>query len=511
MERYKILLVDDERSEREGIAFLIQRYGYPLQVRQASNGQRALELMQEEKFNILFTDIKMPVMDGLTLVQEVAKAYPETISVIFSSHCEFDFAQKAMEAGVAGYLPKPIELREFQSCMERVMQKVRKKHADWEQNRVQRELVREALLYRLFHSGIVSGGEKQILREIFFGQNQEGCIPVLFTFADDYFAHSAESFYRMAEVYFPKLNFVKMLPNEAWLVIRHTQNRDALPLKERLKKLLRALQNRKECLMIVGEMVTSLEELTPQLEAIEEMRREIFGYGDRILFAGDSREGKMRYARDIEVIKGDIFTAVEGVEAEKIRDGCTRLCTLLTDSGMLSRIYISHLLYSIVRRLYEKMPRPEDEDTLIMAEEIFSEKRPEKVLSNFLEAVDRMLSSAKGEEETESQLIVRIKRFMQTDYRRELSLVDVADCVGLSPAYVSYMFKKETGQGVVEYVTGLKMKKAQQLLEDRKLKIVQVARACGYENQSYFNRLFKSHYGITPGQYREGLGNPMWK
>ena len=128
-----------------------------------------------------------------------------------------------------------------------------------------------------------------------------------------------------------------------------------------------------------------------------------------------------------------------------------------------------------------------------------------------MEAVDRMLSSAKGEEETESQLIVRIKRFMQTDYRRELSLVDVADCVGLSPAYVSYMFKKETGQGVVEYVTGLKMKKAQQLLEDRKLKIVQVARACGYENQSYFNRLFKSHYGITPGQYREGLGNPMWK
>lgn len=75
----------------------------------------------------------------------------------------------------------------------------------------------------------------------------------------------------------------------------------------------------------------------------------------------------------------------------------------------------------------------------------------------------------------------------------------------MAPAYVSYIFKKETGQGIVEYITELKMKKARQLLKDKSLKIVQVAKICGYENQSYFNKLFKSYYGMTPVQYREGL------
>ena len=117
MERYKILLVDDERTEREGISFLIQRYGYPLEIQQAVNGRKALELMEQEKFDILFTDVRMPIMDGLDLSKEASQLYPDTIIIIFSAYSEFDYAKKAMEAGVVNYLLKPIELDEFQRCM----------------------------------------------------------------------------------------------------------------------------------------------------------------------------------------------------------------------------------------------------------------------------------------------------------------------------------------------------------------------------------------------------------
>ena len=77
--------------------------------------------------------------------------------------------------------------------------------------------------------------------------------------------------------------------------------------------------------------------------------------------------------------------------------------------------------------------------------------------------------------------------------------------MNLSPTYVSYLFKKETGQTLVKYITDKKMDRAKKMLGDRNLKIMQVAKSCGYENQSYFNKLFKNYFGVTPKQYRENL------
>jgi two-component system response regulator YesN len=84
-------------------------------------------------------------------------------------------------------------------------------------------------------------------------------------------------------------------------------------------------------------------------------------------------------------------------------------------------------------------------------------------------------------------------------------LEELADYVHLTPAYLSYLFKKETGQTLVSFMTDVKMKHAKLLLKEQSLKIIQIGRMLGYENQSYFNRLFKNYYGMTPRQYRETL------
>ena len=88
---------------------------------------------------------------------------------------------------------------------------------------------------------------------------------------------------------------------------------------------------------------------------------------------------------------------------------------------------------------------------------------------------------------------------------RDISLDYIAKQVHLAPAYVSFIFKQETGQSLIKYITDIKMSKARKFLEDNDMKIIQVGKACGYENQSYFNRLFKNYHGVTPKQYREQL------
>lgn len=506
MEKYKILVVDDERQEREGISFLIEKYGYPLEIKQAANGQKALELLKKEKFDIVFTDVKMPIMDGLELSSQVAKNYPETFIIIYSAYSEFDFAKKAMEAGVINYLLKPVEVDEFKKCIEDTIDKIEKNKENCLQDSKQQEMVREALLYRLFRAGKVPESDKELLNEYLFGKEKKGCILIFFEFVDNFFEHSSEEFLNMAKAYFKEIIFSEILPNEAYLVIQNEVDMDPARLQEQLKKLLKALQKRQECLIIAGRKAECMEEMIEQLEQISEIRKDLFLYGDRIIFVSEGKDNQTMYARDIEEVKSEIFSAIEAADVDKIREGCAGLRFTLMRNNELSRIYIQHLLYSIVKELYDKMPQVEYEDALSMAAEFFSEKKPEKVLSDFLAAVDRILTTQERKESKEdSELITRIKRFIHKEYKSDLSLADVSNEVNLAPAYVSHIFKKETGQGIVEYITELKMKKAKQLLEDKSLKIVQIAKSCGYENQSYFNKLFKSFYGMTPKQYREAL------
>lgn len=90
----RILLVDDDSNERSGVRFLIERGGFPLEILEASNGKRALELLEQETVDILFTDVKMPYMDGLELSSEVCRKFPQIKIIVFSAYGEFEYAKK---------------------------------------------------------------------------------------------------------------------------------------------------------------------------------------------------------------------------------------------------------------------------------------------------------------------------------------------------------------------------------------------------------------------------------
>ena len=92
----RILIVDDEKIERNGIKFLLKQLHMEAQIREAVNGVKALEALEEEPADILLTDIKMPFMDGLTLAENVVEKYPQTKMVIFSGYGEFEYARKAI-------------------------------------------------------------------------------------------------------------------------------------------------------------------------------------------------------------------------------------------------------------------------------------------------------------------------------------------------------------------------------------------------------------------------------
>ena len=109
----QVVVVDDEKIERDGMEFLLQRYEHPMQIHKMCNGSEALEFLRRQNADLVITDIKMPVMDGLALCREARAPYPDIHLLISSGYGEFEFAQQAIQAKVDDYILKPVIVDNF--------------------------------------------------------------------------------------------------------------------------------------------------------------------------------------------------------------------------------------------------------------------------------------------------------------------------------------------------------------------------------------------------------------
>ncbi len=126
---YRILIVDDEKMERDGVEFLIRRRSLPVCIRQAQNGQEALELWQAEPDDIVFMDIKMPVMNGIELCRHIREQNEDTVLIVLSAYGDFAYTQKAIQIRVDDYLLKPVSIGEFDNVLDNALALVRQRRS----------------------------------------------------------------------------------------------------------------------------------------------------------------------------------------------------------------------------------------------------------------------------------------------------------------------------------------------------------------------------------------------
>ncbi|MCK5128691.1 MAG: response regulator [Clostridiales bacterium] len=118
----KILIVDDESLERKGIKYLIDKFKFNLEVFEANNGSTAKDFLSKTCVDILFTDLKMPLVDGLELSRYARQLYPYIKIILYSAYSEFEYAKTAIELGVVNYIVKPISFIEFKEIMQEVIE-----------------------------------------------------------------------------------------------------------------------------------------------------------------------------------------------------------------------------------------------------------------------------------------------------------------------------------------------------------------------------------------------------
>lgn len=121
--RYKYMVVEDEDLIRQNIVKKIESMSLPFEfIGDADNGRDALDLIDQRYPDIVFTDIKMPIMDGLEMAEELHFSYPQMKIIIITSYNDFSFAQKAIRFGVTDYLLKPVDPDEMRVVLNRILE-----------------------------------------------------------------------------------------------------------------------------------------------------------------------------------------------------------------------------------------------------------------------------------------------------------------------------------------------------------------------------------------------------
>ena len=124
MEMTNVLIVDDEKIEREGLKYLLSREEGERKVFEASNGKQALQIIRTEDIQLILTDIKMPHMDGLELSRRAKEENPALQIVIFSGYSDFSFAQEAIRYGVTEYILKPVNPDDFHKVIQKAEKEI---------------------------------------------------------------------------------------------------------------------------------------------------------------------------------------------------------------------------------------------------------------------------------------------------------------------------------------------------------------------------------------------------
>lgn len=501
-----ILLVDDEVQEREGIRFLIDKFKFPLIIAEATNGKAAWEYINTHPVDILFTDVKMPYMDGLELAKAVNEYNKNIVIIIFSAYSEFEYAKKACAANAVNYLLKPIEVDEFENVMRKVIDlSVERKR--WEAQKLfLQQADKKLLLFKMINSKESIPEILERLKQYHIVLDNKYMLFISVETESSYFENNEEKFEQMlSKSLSTQYEVINLYPNHTYVLLFSSIKMEEHSIEKSVKKIY--MEMTAHCnemvSMIVGERFQGAEKLVNSIQEIETLRKDTFSYFSGIIYSSNVNMKDMNKIEEAIQIKDGIFRSIEDKNLPAVKEQITIYLERLGIEKSSSAFYTKYILLDIVKALYEKFG--------IYNQSVIFKTSDEIMKCDYLQEIETVLENVMKEINTVHMNMVpdgsctvnELKKIINNEYMNDLSLDELAERVCLTPSYVSYIFKQETGHNLVKYMTDYRMKKAKELLEQGTMKIVDIGRSCGYQNQPYFNRLFKNNFGVTPKQFRE--------
>lgn len=534
----KVFLVEDEIIIRQSIQRMIpwNEYGYEL-VGEAADGEMALPMIREKKPDLVITDIRMPFMDGLSLIKLVKKELPETKMVIISGYDDFNYAQTAIALGVEQYLLKPISKNKFIHILEDIREKYIRENEQkiYFEKFEQEKQVYEQHSRQDFFATLVQGNTP--LQSIFAKAENlqiditaESYNILLFSMhslednrviLDQYSEHTADLQKSMEQLF---------QNSKEYLLFRYQIFSYAVIIKGRkdtigilteecisnLKQLFSVKNSGVDWFICTGNPVDRLSQLGESYQSA--MKAFAFRYMEdkKIIRYEDHQNGnfeakdKMDLKNvDINALNPDIIRNFlsNGLEDET-EEFVHNYLRLIGENAIKSRMFQQYLLLNIHFNIVSFMQKIGYEKEFLQDQTegaMLEEVQDIKVLERFI--IERLNHTiALREEKCKNQyksVIDKAVEYINENYMdEEISLNKVACVANVSANHFSALFSQEMDRTFVEYLTDIRMRKAKELLRCTNMRSGRIALEVGYKDAHYFSFLFKKTQKMTPSEYR---------
>jgi two-component system response regulator YesN len=505
----QLLLVEDEPLFRKGLAKMISGSGTNWNVcGEAENGQEAEPMIAELQPDLVITDIRMPLMNGLELLKRVKMRFPDIEFIVITGFQDFQYAQAALRYGALDLLIKPCSKQDINDVLDKVHELVLYKQARLRKEETEHQLLLENTLRAIFlrfpyHMEAVAELERSL------GISKL----ILFRIIDYYPSHKQYTKRDVPLLQFAVLNIISEL-----LDIHGITGKLLLIEYERYALLIEDTTEEQAVCDAVCQTVRHLLGLTVSsqhagsaqgLEQLADLY-EAGMKGARIAERTDKGTGMesafpMNRARQ-QLISAQMIAFMISGQMDPLKQYLGQLMkdvrVMSAENGKIEALSLSFALQDTARKQLEQVFEPQ-----ILTERIsklhecgsidevhgWMQTETERFLDNF----------TKWQEKYSENAILKAARYMEEHYSEQLPLQQVASQVHLNAAYFSHLFKKETGRSFVDYLIELRMEKAKQLLSNTDMKITEISGMIGYDLPNYFAKLFKQATGFSPKDYRK--------
>ncbi|WP_123041373.1 response regulator [Cohnella candidum] len=533
---YKAIIVDDEAVVRVGLKNTIdwEAHGFRL-IGDYENGRDAWEAIERDKPDLVISDISMPFMDGLELAGLVVSQYPYVKMIILTGFDEFEYAQQAIRLKVSDFILKPITAREIRQLLDKIrleMDEENQRHEDLSRLRHQLNqslpLLKERFLERMVALGL---GRPQIEERFsFFGLPplKPGYL-IMVADIDDFGDRETETGYwdeHDAEfLRFAAFNiFEEIAQRESLLLFRTREERmvtilsgqeDESLLMETAFRIAEEVRHHIEKYLKftvtfgVGRACLSTEQLPAAYKSALAALDYRFLLGKNRVLGILDMEGKAPSPLPIADWDRKLASAVktgslqdalaiveEGVATLKASLVPIESCFLHVQKAVLT-------LMNTVQELSVHLPEDRLDPRTMM--DVYRFKTLDEIEEWLKQAVRLVVSAiADNRSHLTSAQIRKAVEYIETHFANEkITLQEICRHVLMSTSYFSLVFKQHTGETFIEYLTGVRVAKAKELLQHTNLKFYEIAEKVGYGDPNYFSILFKKRTGRTPKEYRE--------